>query len=429
MRLTFTAMSAVALGVLGCAARVPANDDSGTDETASNDDYPECLEDSDCPANWVCISQMWCEQTDSGPCDLCSAGEACIEDACEPIQGLPACAAIEVTSTETFLLPGEIGDFALAELDGEPGLELVGVSLTQAIAWIDGAAVESTLALADGDWLEVISLRANLDEANDLIVAVPPAHRLYQILGDGAGGFAFDFERNYGAKTPSDVARLRTGSSVDGMAMKLTTAEHQLHFEILTNNLPHQIIEGSGVRAVVDLDGNEVDEILIGGDASATIWRYDGELFVEAAQLSSSLELPSKDPWTEIASCDNFAAGDLDGDVDVDLVCMIGAYADSPDHGVLVPFFQTGELVFARGEPTVVESGGSLLRFFDLDGDGSPELLLNEAVVDIGPDGTFSCSSPHALGFGEVGNLDADAADELVSWGAPQAPYIHDLSW
>lgn len=440
-------MSAILLGTLACAERVPgadggaetgSDDETGTDTNDDtnndddNDDGPdaECLDDSDCPENWVCISQQWCEPVDFEPCG-CSLGKVCIDEQCVPIPALPSCGSLEVTSTETFMLPGEAGDIALAELDGDPGLEVIGVSPSKAIAWIDGTPVESTLALAEGNQLEVAALRANQDGLVDLIVTVPPAHRLYQLTGDGAGGFVFDFERNYGGHWVSDLARLRTGTEVDGMALELLDGGQQqlLYFDVLTNNLPHQVIETYLARAVVDLDGDGVDELVVHNDGLAALWRFDGEQFAQVAVFQTSFELPSKDPWAEPASCDGFAAGDLDGDGDSDLVCMIRGYGGSTEFGALVPFYQTGADTFDPGKPVVVESSGSLLSFFDLEGDGTPELLLSEAVVDIEPAGSFTCASPHALGFGEVGNVDADPADEVVSWGAPQAPFIHDLSW
>jgi hypothetical protein len=438
------------LGALACTSRVSGvEDDDGTgeDETGtdsddaddndsdsdsdsnSDDPQPECVTDSDCPEGQECIGGGECEAPDIGPCE-CDSGEVCIEEQeCVPIEALPSCPAVEVASTETFVLPGEIGDFALAEIDGDPGLEVVGVSLTRAITWLDGAAVESTLEFVDENSLQIAALRANQDEVIDL--AVTSGHRVYQLAGDGAGGFSLDLERNYGAKSPRDVARLRTGASVDGMVIELSqdVQEQHLYFDILTNNLPDQELEGFFDRWVVDLDGDGTDELIVDNHDLTAIWRFDGELFVEVTQLDTSFELPSNQPGPETASCDSFAAGDLDGDAVTDIVCLINNYANSPDHSALVPFFHAGGFVFERGEPVVVETSGRQVSFFDLEGDGSPELLLGKAIVDIGPSGSFDCSSPHALGLGEVGDLDGDAADEVVSWGAPQAPYIHDLSW
>jgi hypothetical protein len=422
------------VAILGCTPAPGGCDgehDPGGLETSTEsndtDPEPECSQDDDCPQNYDCVGG-YCEPIDIGPCE-CSSGEVCIENECMPIQGLPPCAAVEVESTQTFVLAGDSGDFTLAELDGNPGDELVGVSVTQAMAWIGGMTVESPLALVEGDSLQIAALHGNEDAALDLVVTIPLTQTLYKLAGDGAGGFVFEDERNLGG-SPSDVARLRTAPSVDGMIVTMTYrgAGAQVVFADATTGVLSQTIEGNFDRWVGDLDGDDIDELILQEQGATTIWALDGAEYVVVAELLTTVELPSPDPWTESATCESFAIGSLDGDPYNDIVCIIRNYGSTDDHGVLVPFIHAGGLVFQRAEPVVVETSSHNVSFFDLEGDGTPELLLDDAIVDIGPN-AFACSSPHAIGFGRVGNLDGDAADEIVNWGAPQAPYVHDLSW
>lgn len=436
-------MSVILLGTLACTTSSPdvdGDDETGVDETETgtdddnnneDDPEPECTTDSDCPEDFVCIGGEYCEPLDIGPCE-CPTAHVCMDEECVPVEGLPSCAEIEVTATETFMLPGNDGDFALAEIDGNPGLEIIGVSLDRAITWIGGTTVESPVTFPGGTSLQIAALRGNQDEALDVAVTIPSVHILYHLAGDGAGGFANEMQRNFGGNPPWDVARVRTGPGVDGMIVKLALdrgSEQQLYLDAATSVQPEQVLDGYIDRWPVDLDGDDIDELIIHRDDMTSIWKLEGEAFIEVAQLPTSIELPSNDPWPTTETCDGFAAGDLDGDSITDIVCLIRGYAYSSEFGVLVPFFHAGEFVFERGEPTIVEAGGENLRFFDLEGDGTPELLLSDAVVDIGASGSFDCSSPHALGLGEVGNLDGDAADEVVNWGATLAPFIYDLSW
>ncbi|HVH97382.1 MAG TPA: hypothetical protein VM869_01675, partial [Enhygromyxa sp.] len=389
MRRNPITLSAMLLGTLACAPGLPSadEDDSTSGEQSEGADAPEseCIDDSDCPEHWVCISQQWCEQTDTGPCDFCSAGEVCIEEACVAIEGLPSCAPVEVASTPTFMLAGEDGDLAIADVDGDGSNELVGVGYAGAITWFaDGTAVESPLELDVGTSLQVASLRANEDAIIDLAVSIPSTHRLFQLAGDGAGGFGLHLERSFGSDAPWNPERLRLGGSVDGMVLEVSenVQTQRLYFDVITNNLPDQLLESILERWVVDLDGDDVDELIVANHDLTAIYRFDGELFVEVTQLPTSLELPSKDPWPDTASCDSFAAGDIDDDDLIDIVCLIAHYGESSDHAALVPFFHAGEFVFERGEPVVVASSGTQLRFFDLEGDGQSELLLGEAIVD-----------------------------------------------
>jgi hypothetical protein len=206
-------------------------------------------------------------------------------------------------------------------------------------------------------------------------------------------------------------------------------ANSQAVFFDATTGVLSQSIETNGQRWVGDLDGDDIDELLIHDEQLTTIWALEGEDFVEVAQLPTTVELPSRRRETEPATCDGFAIGDLDGDLVNDIVCVIPFYAGSNQHSVLVPFLHAGGFVFERGDPVVVTTVFPHVNFFDLEGDGSPELLLADVIVDIGPGGSFECSSPHELGFGRIGNLDGDPADEILNWDSELAPNIYDLSW
>lgn len=432
MRLHFSTL-AILLGGLACVGETPGTLDTSTTSTTDtttdtggnegDDTWSEC--DGDCPDGYSCVDDQ-CVPPEVWPCE-CEGDEVCIDEVCVPTNAIPNCAPISVVSDETMVFLGEDVDVAIGEFDDNPGLDLVGVSLSRSKTWHDGVLVESALAFPGGSSIQAAALHINADEDLDIAVTIPSVHVQYQLAGDGVGGFVIDKQRNFGGSPPWNVARVRTAPGVDGLIVEVAAEAGNyegLFYDASTSVTPDQVWDGHFDRWVGDFDGDAVDELVIASNDKAAIWAHSGSAYVEVASLDVGLDpLPSSD------TCDGFAIGDLDADGDEDIVCVAAGYGNIEGWAVLVPFFNVGDLSWERGEPTVIASTSQTLQVFDLDGDASLELLLSDVVVDLGPGGSFECASPHELGRGKTGDLDGDGTDELVTVDTDGTVQIHDLSW
>ena len=175
---------------------------------------------------------------------------------------------------------------------------------------------------------------------------------------------------------------------------------------------------------LADLDGDGIDDLIVGAVGEAS---YDGAIYVLTGPVSSDASLSASSyvltgSGTELIGTE-FAAGDFDGDGNIDLAAG-ATYYGSNDRGQTYIFDGpiTGGTVASQsstqieGSTSYSYSGATLASGCDVDGDGLDDLLVGAPTNGSGGSaylflGGFASGSL-ALGTDENANFDGDGDDE-----------------
>jgi hypothetical protein len=245
----------------------------------------------------------------------------------------------------------------------------------------------------------------NCDGKLDLVVVNQDQDTVAVMLGNGNGTFAAPVIYNLPPGVPMQVAvadfnndgnldiAVITGS-VDGFTSEVIVLLGSGNGSFGTPISTVSGVSGLTIKAA-DVNGDGKQDVLIGGNGSAAILYGKGDGTFQAPVLLSSGSYSLVD----------VAAGDLNGDGRLDVVCAIA----NPNAGIAV-FLQNPDGSFSPGQVLLTQySAGSAVAVADFNQDGKLDVLLN-AVPELqelpgNGDGTFSTACLPVDGAGSTGPI------------------------
>ncbi|MBD3337240.1 MAG: hypothetical protein GF355_17140 [Candidatus Eisenbacteria bacterium] len=264
-----------------------------------------------------------------------------------------------------------------------------------------------------GQIAEIATADFDGDEDVDLALACNSGDDLMLVWNDGAGAFTdwtlypniVDAPRrvaagDFNGDMLPDLALIATAH--DSVAVYLNPGDGQL---VLSGKYPAGIAE-PGDLCVAVLAGDSHPDLVIGH-------RYDGDLAVLVNQGDGSFAPP--DLYAVEQNPKAVAAGDVDGDLVTDIVCLNTDPALQPSEtsGVAVLRGLPGG-GFAAPSYTCFGAAGASLDLADLDGDGAPDLAVAEDPAGGGyPSIWYSLVND---GSGDFGPAVAHAAPAGARW-------------
>jgi ELWxxDGT repeat protein len=288
----------------------------------------------------------------------------------------------------------------------------------------------------DGSTDEAPVLLSRLEDPNRTAAARfgSSVARIHDVDGDGTGDFIVG--------APNDTV---AGLSEAGSAIVFSgLTQRPIH--VVTDPAPAQADHfGVRVAAIADVNGDSIDDILVGayGDASDTGIAF---VFSGSAAAGFALIRPLQDPTGAPGDLFGYslsALGDVDGDTVPDI--LVGARGDDGNRGSATVF--SGESGAALRQLT--DPLGDANDYFgyatsgigDVDGDGTPDMLVGAfggdspvatapgvVIVFSGVDGSvvrrlYNSSGETGDDFGRAianaGDLDGDLVDDIIV-GAPR---------
>jgi hypothetical protein len=190
----------------------------------------------------------------------------------------------------------------------------------------------------------------------------------------------------------------------------------------LPGDVNNGVLQGYGVGAVGDLNGDGYGEVAIGNEGVAKVYAGSAAGLVTTPR---SLTAADANPYQFAMSL--AAGGDVDGDgygefVVADSNQRVWIYRGGPDGVADAPSWEISRI---DGENINTIFVGAA----DFDGDGYSDIAVNEyqgganrwlRIVPGGPDGLADPASvptrPGVATFGAVGDFDADGYPDLLSW-------------
>ena len=223
------------------------------------------------------------------------------------------------------------------------------------------------IAVAVGDF--------NHDGKLDLVVVNQDQDTLAVMLGNGNGTFATPVVHNLPPGVPLQVAVADFNNDGNLDVAVITGAVNGFASNVIVllgtgnGSFGTPITTLSGVSGLTiktaDVNGDGKQDVLIGGSGSAAILNGKGDGTFETPVLLSSGSYQLVD----------VAAGDLNGDGRMDIVCAIA----NPNAGIAV-FLQNADGSFSAGQVLITQyASGTAVAVADFNGDGKLDVLLGAA--------------------------------------------------
>ena len=252
------------------------------------------------------------------------------------------------------------------------------------------------VAVAVGDF--------NRDGKLDLAVINQDQHTLAILQGNGDGTFAAPVIHNLPPGVPMQVAVADFNNDGNLDIAVITGSVNGFTSQVIVllglgnGNFAPPIPTVSGVSGLTiktaDVNGDGTQDVLIGGNGSAAVLYGKGNGTFQSPVLLTSGSYPLVD----------LAAGDLNGDGRMDLVCAIA----SPNAGIAV-FLQNQDGSFSPGQVLITTyPNGSAVAVGDFNQDGKLDVLLGAVnllqYLAGNEDGTFQ-QPEHVYGGGSTGQI------------------------
>jgi len=276
-----------------------------------------------------------------------------------------------------------------------------------------GGGLSGTMSLADAD--HALSGAVTGDLAGAALSGAG------DVDGDGLDDLLVGAE---GAALGSGTAYVVLGSSLSG-AMSLSAADHTL-----VGNASDEA--GAAVASAGDVDGDGLDDLLVGAPGNSLFVAGAGKVdLVLGASLAGSMFLTSADHSFSGEAVGDAVGGVLSpaGDVDDDGLAdlLIGAPlsddggADAGKAAVILGVSLSGAVSLSAADHTLIGeatgdgAGSAVASVGDVDGDGTPDLLIGAPGADQGGTGAGDAGKIYLISGSALGGS-ASLADASVSF-------------
>ncbi len=252
----------------------------------------------------------------------------------------------------------------------------------------------------------VATERINADAFDDFAVSMSSG-RLLTFLGDGTGTFTQTITED---PDPLGWGRVALGAIADGNVDAIVGEPGNINvirfrgFGDGSYSAGTNIGAGGGRMHMLDLDGDDILELLVGVEFGAAVYRG-------AADETFTFV----DTYGGDGPPDGFALADFDGDMELDLVVTGSTNTVAVRRG-------NGDATFGPASMLTIVGNGRELVTGDFDGDGNSDFAASSSAmlgVHFGNgDGTFAppveVATAAAIGALAAADLDGDGADDLL---------------